>query len=156
MTHRIPRLLARAPIPLYRAGLGLLLGRRLVMIEHRGRVSGLRRYVVLEVLEHDPEGLVVVSGYGRRAQWYRNVLAHPGVRVWTGIRRGVPAEATAVPVAEVPRQLEEYRDRHPRAAKALGRTLELPDLQRDGPLPTDVGARLPLVRIEFAPSWNRT
>lgn len=78
MTRRIPRILARAPIPLYRAGFGFLLGRRLTMLEHRGRISGLPRYVVLEVLERDDDGLVVVSGYGDRAQWYRNVLAHPG------------------------------------------------------------------------------
>lgn len=125
------------------------MGRRLVMVEHRGRVSGLRRYVVLEVLEHDPTGLVVVSGYGRGAQWYRNVVAHPGVRVWTGFRRRTPAQATAVPAAEVPRRLDAYRSRHRRAAKALGRTLAIPDLGGDGPLPTDVGARLPLVRIDF-------
>lgn len=150
MSRRIPRLLARSPIPLYRAGLGFLFGRRLAMLEHVGRVSGQRRYVVLEVLQRDPDGLVVVSGYGRGSQWYRNVLAHPGVRVWTGFRRGVRARADVVPADEVPSRLEEYRRGHPRAAKALGRTLDLPDLGGDGPLPTDVGTRLPLVRVGFA------
>ncbi|HTM84573.1 MAG TPA: nitroreductase family deazaflavin-dependent oxidoreductase, partial [Mycobacterium sp.] len=38
----------RAPIWLYRARLGALLGSRLLMLEHRGRTSGARRYVVLE------------------------------------------------------------------------------------------------------------
>lgn len=152
MTRRIPRLVARAPIPLFRAGLGFLLGSRLTMLEHRGRVSGQARYVVLEVLEHDSGGLLVVSGYGRGAQWYRNVLANPDVRVWSGRRRRVHARAIPVPVVEVPARLEEYRRRHRRAAKALGRTLALADLAGDGPVPADVGSRLPLVRVEFAGS----
>ena len=50
------------------------------MFEHLGRTSGLRRYVVLEVLEHDARGFVIVSGYSRGTQWFRNVLAHPEVR----------------------------------------------------------------------------
>jgi deazaflavin-dependent oxidoreductase (nitroreductase family) len=149
MTRQIPRLLARAPIPLYRAGLGFLLGRRLTMLEHRGRTSGLPRYVVLEVLARDAQGLVIVSGYGGRAQWYRNVLAHSGVRVWTGRRRGMPAQATKIPAADVPRRLEDYRRSHRRAAAALGRTLDIPELGSADPLPVDVASRLPLVRIEF-------
>lgn len=149
MTRRIPRLLARAPIPMFRAGLGFVLGRRLTMLEHRGRVTGQARYVVLEVLERDREGLVVVSGYGRAAQWYRNVLANPAVRLWSGRRRGVPARATPIPADEIAERLEEYRRRHPFAAKALGRTLELPDLTADGPLPPDVADRLPLVRFDY-------
>lgn len=149
MTRRIPRGIARLPIPMFRSGLGFVLGRRLVMLEHVGRSSGLRRYVVLEALERDDQGLVIVSGYGRDAQWYRNVLAHPGVRVWTGFRRGVPATARPVPGDEVPARLERYREQHPRAAKALARALELPDLAGDGPMPTDTGVRLPLLRVEF-------
>lgn len=136
---------------MFRAGLGFVFGRRLVMLEHLGRRSGQRRYVVLEVLERDTRGLVIVSGYGRSAQWYRNVLAHPEVRVWTGSRRAAPARACPVPAEQVPARLEQYRNRHRRAAKALGRALQLPDLVGDGPIPVDVTTRLPLVRIEFAP-----
>ncbi|WP_329001027.1 hypothetical protein OHA18_42170 [Kribbella sp. NBC_00709] len=63
MTRRIPRRLARSPIPLFRAG------------------------------------LVIVSGYA--------------------------------------------------SGEAPARTLDLPDLAGDGPLPADMAMRLPLVRIEF-------
>lgn len=150
MTRRIPRVLARAPIPLFRWGFGFLMGGRLTMLEHRGRVTGLARYVVLEVLERDSDGLVVVSGYGRGAQWYRNIQADPAVRVWSGRRRGARATATAIPPGDVPGRLEDYRRRHRRAAKALGRTLALPDLAADRPLPADVGERLPLVLIQYA------
>ncbi|GAA1594806.1 MULTISPECIES: nitroreductase family deazaflavin-dependent oxidoreductase [Kribbella] len=149
MTRRIPRALTRSPIPVFRAGFGFLFGRRLMMLEHVGRSSGLRRYVVLEVLERDAHVLVIVSGYGRGSQWYRNVLAHPEVRVWTGRLRGGRATAEPVPADQVPARLEHYRDRHRRAARALGRTLNLPDLTGDGPVRADVGERLPLVRIEL-------
>ncbi|WP_190820398.1 PNPOx family protein [Saccharopolyspora pogona] len=57
-TH--PRWLARAPIPLYRRGLGWLLGIRIMMLEHRGRRSGQLRYAVLEVLGREPGALVLV------------------------------------------------------------------------------------------------
>src|SRR5699024_11419300 len=70
---KIPRRIARAPIALYRLGLGGLLGRRFVLLEHRGRRSGQIRQVVLETISVDPEVIHVVSGYGEQAQWLRNV-----------------------------------------------------------------------------------
>ena len=45
--------LMRLPIPLYRASLGWMLGTRLVMIEHLGRSSGERRFVVVEDFRND-------------------------------------------------------------------------------------------------------
>ena len=47
--------LLRAPIWLYRAGLGPLLGHRFVYIAHRGRRTGARREVVLEVVGYTPK-----------------------------------------------------------------------------------------------------
>jgi len=38
------RAFVRAPIGLFRAGLGWLFGSRILMLEHRGRRSGSRRY----------------------------------------------------------------------------------------------------------------
>jgi hypothetical protein len=43
------RWLVRPPVWAYRARLGVLFGSRLVMLEHTGRTSGRRRFVVLEV-----------------------------------------------------------------------------------------------------------
>ena len=72
----------RAPIWLYRAGLGFVFGSRVLMLEHIGRKSGARRYVVLEVVGHPaPEIYIVASGFGEHAQWFRNLMAHPRVRV---------------------------------------------------------------------------
>lgn len=48
------RWFVRAPIWLFRARLGFLLGSRLLMLEHLGRKSGGRRHVVLEVVTRAP------------------------------------------------------------------------------------------------------
>lgn len=148
-TKRIPRRLARAPIPLFRHGFGWLLGTRVLMLEHRGRRSGLARYVVLEVIGRTPYSVTVVSGYAGKAQWFRNVLADPAVRVWTGRRVGDAARAEILRADEARSALEDYRRRHRRAARALGKVLGIDDLTRDAELPPDIADRLPLVRLTF-------
>jgi len=88
------RWFVRAPIWLYRTRLGVVFGSRLLMIEHTGRTPGLRRYVVLEIVDRPSPGrYVVVAGFGRRAQWLRNVEANPQVRVYLGSRAPVAAVA---------------------------------------------------------------
>jgi deazaflavin-dependent oxidoreductase (nitroreductase family) len=145
--RRIPRWIARAPVSLFRARLGFLAGGRMVMVEHRGRRTGLSRLVVLEVVGSTESGVDVVSGYGGAAQWYRNVLADPHVRVWIGRHAGAPALARPLPGPETRRVLEAYRGRHPRAARTLGRLLDQDDLRTGSELPEDIGDRLPVVRI---------
>lgn len=44
------RRVARAPISLYRVGLGFVFGSRMLMLEHVGRRTGARRYVVLAAI----------------------------------------------------------------------------------------------------------
>lgn len=119
------RWMVRAPIWLYRARLGALLGSRLLMLEHTGRSSGLPRYVVLEVVDHpDPLRYVVVSGFGERAQWFRNVRADPRVRVQVGSRRPVAAEAVLLDPTAASEALSRYAAAHPRAWSALRPVLE--------------------------------
>ncbi|WP_067825654.1 nitroreductase family deazaflavin-dependent oxidoreductase [Actinomadura kijaniata] len=119
------RRLARAPIHLYRAGLGAVFGARLLMLEHTGRVTGARRHVVLEVVDRPaPDTYVVVSGFGERSQWYRNVLADPDVRVSTGLRRGVPARAVPMPEQESAETLRRYARARPRAWRNLRAVIE--------------------------------
>ena len=68
--------MVRAPITLYRHGLGWVFGRRVLMLEHTGRRSGQARFVCLEVVERPgPDRVVIVSGFGERAEWYRNLHA---------------------------------------------------------------------------------
>ncbi|MFY1672720.1 nitroreductase family deazaflavin-dependent oxidoreductase [Plantactinospora sp. WMMB334] len=120
---RLHRLLARAPIWIYRLGLGGLLGRRLVLLTHTGRSTGRERQVVLEVIgRYDDQGYLVASGYGSRAQWYRNVVAEPRVSFQVGWRRH-SGTARPLPPDESGRRLRDYARRHPRAAAWLMRTI---------------------------------
>ena len=76
----------RGPELLYRLGLGWVLGRRFLLVTHRGRKTGSIRQTVLEVISYDrsTRESVVVSAYGPRADWYQNVRAEPALRVRTG------------------------------------------------------------------------
>ncbi|NEE02088.1 nitroreductase family deazaflavin-dependent oxidoreductase [Phytoactinopolyspora halotolerans] len=119
------RWLVRAPIWLYRARLGFLFGSRALMLEHIGRNSGLRRYVVLEVVsQRGPDRCVIVSGFGPSAQWFQNVLAHPQVRVSVGLRYRVPAEARQLGAEGAKTVLAGYAARHPKLWKTLEPVLD--------------------------------
>jgi hypothetical protein len=59
------RAVARAPITLYRRGLGWVFGPRVLMLEHTEHRSGQARFVCLEVVDRPaPECVVIVSGFG--------------------------------------------------------------------------------------------
>src|SRR5262245_46842098 len=135
--------LVRAPIWLYRAHLGFLFGRRMLLLEHIGRKSGARRYAVLEVIDHPgTDEYVTVSGFGERSQWYRNVVANPSVRVSVGLRRNVPAIATPLTHEAAEETLDRYAERHSRTwrtlQEAMAAALDTPDL------------RLPMVRLDLS------
>src|SRR6516164_2580056 len=73
------RSLFRVPVYLYRLKYGWLLGHRFLLPIHVGRRTGLRRHTGLEVLEYRNEGpeAVVMSAFGRAADWLRNIEATP-------------------------------------------------------------------------------
>lgn len=123
--RRLSRALVRAPILVYRCGFGWVFGRRLVLLTHIGRTTGRPRHVVLEVVGRGPTAgsYVVASGYGVRAQWFRNVVAHPEVTYQVGRRRR-DGWAYPLPSAESGRGLAEYAARRPRAAAGLMRMLD--------------------------------
>ena len=83
------RRLFRAPVHLYRWRCGWLLGHRFLLLIHVGRRTGLRRRTVLEVVEYRKEGpeAVVISAFGRNADWFRNIAATPDPEVVIGSRR---------------------------------------------------------------------
>lgn len=113
------RWIVRAPIPLFRAGLGWLFGGRFVMVEHIGRKSGEPRYVVLEVIERETNALRVASGHGPRAQWLKNLAANPAARLWVGRSKGVPAAARILPASDAAAVLARYARVHPDAWEHL-------------------------------------
>ncbi|XAS75211.1 nitroreductase family deazaflavin-dependent oxidoreductase [Dermatophilaceae bacterium Sec6.4] len=140
------RWFVRAPIWLYRAKLGFLFGSRLLMLEHVGRTSGLRRYVALEIVDHPAPGrYVVVSGFGEKAQWFRNVRANPQVRVYLGSRPPAVATAHRLDEADSAASLGRYATTHPRSWAKLR-----PVLERTLDTRIDVNhARLPMLAIDL-------
>ncbi len=138
------RRFVRAPIYLYRAGLGFLLGHRMLMLMHLGRKSGARRYVVLEVVERpSSNSYVVASGFGSQAQWYRNVRAQPRVGISVGFGMGRPARAVPLTDEEVAGTLQRYQRDRPRTWAALKGMIES---ATGRPVTT-----LPMVRFELDP-----
>jgi len=93
---RLGRLFARTHAVLYRLAIGRLLVPRTLLLTTRGRRSGKPR---VTPLVYEPEGdtFYVLSVGGTRADWYRNVLAHPEVTVQVGRRR---LAATVTPVLD--------------------------------------------------------
>ena len=66
-----------APNGLYANGFGWLLGRRFLRLSHTGRRSGRTFHVVLEVVRYNRSTgeATVISGFGDRADWVRNLRA---------------------------------------------------------------------------------
>lgn len=114
------RFLFRAPMYLYGAGLGWMLGHRIMLLHHTGRVSGKQRQAVLEVVEHDrtDDSFVVASGWGPTAAWYRNVVHHPDVTIQVG-RRTLPVRAVQLNEDEGADIFARYAAHHRMAAKYL-------------------------------------
>ena len=116
----LTRMLFRAPVYLYRAGLGWMLGNRILLLHHIGRVTGKERQVVLEVVEHDPadNSFVVASGWGSTAAWYRNVVHRPDVTIQVG-RRIIPATAVKLTADEGAEIFAGYAMKHRMVARFL-------------------------------------
>jgi deazaflavin-dependent oxidoreductase (nitroreductase family) len=117
----ILRLVMRLPILLYRLHLGWLLGKRFLLLEHRGRRSGILRKAVIEVVDYDPqeETYVAAAAWGRRSDWFLNILAEPDVHVTVGAHR-FPATARQLSNEEAEQHLQTYSVRHPFAFKQIG------------------------------------
>lgn len=118
----LKRLLFRAPILLYNAGLGGMMGSRFLLLNHTGRKRGQPRQTVLEVVDYDPESgtYFVASGFGNKLDWYLNVLKTPDVAIQVGSKT-VPAKARALTADESGRAIVDYAQHNPRAAKQLMR-----------------------------------
>jgi deazaflavin-dependent oxidoreductase (nitroreductase family) len=120
----LKRFFFRAPIFLYRIGLGGLLGKRFLLLNHIGRKSGKVRQTVLEVVNHDKETdtFYIASGFGKKSDWYLNILENPEINIQVGWRK---MAVTAVPLTseESGQAMVDYAHRHPTAAKNLGKLI---------------------------------
>ena len=105
MTSPWLRRLLSAPDVVYRLRLGFLLGRRFLRLTHRGRKTGRLYRTIVEVVHFDDarHEAVAMSGWGRKSNWFRNVVAGGAVEVEIGrdhfapdVRVFKPVEAAAV------------------------------------------------------------
>ena len=121
------RLLFRLPVHLYRLNLGWLLGHKFLLLIHRGRNSGRVYQTVLEVVRYNPatREIVVLSGWGERSDWYRNLKASPALEVGTGRQRYVPEQRFLAP-EENHAVISDYARRHPLAFRFLARVFDYP------------------------------
>jgi deazaflavin-dependent oxidoreductase (nitroreductase family) len=112
------RLLARAPIWMYRLHLGRLFGHHALLLTHRGRKSGKPRQAVLEVVRYDPvtRESVVFAGWRGETDWHRNLEGHPALRVQTAGDSYVPVHRFLSP-EETERVLAAYVARYPWLAR---------------------------------------
>jgi deazaflavin-dependent oxidoreductase (nitroreductase family) len=121
------RLAVRLPILLFRMGLGPLFGKRLLLLHHTGRVSGLRRQAVLEVVDHDPArgSWTVASGFGPKAAWYQNLLHQPQAVIQFGNRHYAVTAHFLTP-EESGDIMARYATEHPRLARRLCAFMSFP------------------------------
>ena len=112
------------PIHLYKHRLGWLMGHRLLLLTHRGRKSGRIRQTPLEVIRYDPatEESVVVSAWGEKADWYRNVKANPALEIQSGHGRYLP-EQRFLSSEETYTEISDYERRHPWLVRTIPRWL---------------------------------
>ncbi|MFH9610664.1 nitroreductase family deazaflavin-dependent oxidoreductase [Streptomyces sp. NPDC017448] len=146
------RRLARLPPAFYRVGLGPVFGRRLLLLHHVGRVSGLDRRVALEVVEHDREegSWILASGFGPEAAWYRDLRAAPKTTIQVGNRHY--AVTAHFPSAEEGGEImARYAPAHPRTARRLCAFMGFDVADGGADSYRRAGRGIPFVRLDAAP-----
>jgi deazaflavin-dependent oxidoreductase (nitroreductase family) len=117
----ILRTLFRVPLVLYQLALGRVLGHRFMLLVHNGRRSGRAHQTVLEVVHYDPRTResIVCSGWGTRADWYRNILSSPPLQMRTaGEQYDSPAFRVLAPQDNYA-VVADYTGRLPTIARSL-------------------------------------
>jgi deazaflavin-dependent oxidoreductase (nitroreductase family) len=158
-TRRLPtprgilRWLLRLPIHLYHLRLGWLLGERFMLLEHLGRKSGRWHTVVIEVIGHDrgTDTYFAASGWSLRSDWYRNILAHPEVKLSTGRRRRLAAVANVLEAKPAGDRLVEYARKHPFAMKELAGVMGYPKRGTEADIRA-IAESLPIIGFRISPS----
>jgi len=122
--HGLTRLMMRLPIWLFRMHLGWMVGERFLLLTHTGRSSGVPRQTILEVLQHETasDAYYVLSGWGDKADWLRNVEKTPEVIITVG-HRHVHACAVRLGSEEAERAILAYAKRNPLAMRVLPRMM---------------------------------
>ena len=116
----------RAPIWFYHMGLGGLLGKRFLLLNHIGRKSGQSRQAVIEVVKIDSQTNTYysVSGFGEKAHWFQNIMHTPDVNIQVGSRK-MSAHAEQLSMEDGEAILSDYAQQHPTAMRELSKFLTI-------------------------------
>lgn len=114
----------KAPNAVYERGWGRLLGHRFLQLTHVGRRSGRTFHTVLEVVRYDPATgeATVLSGFGPRADWLRNIEAGGEAQVSFGAGPRTAAYRL-LSLDEAERVLADYERRNRLVAPLVRRLL---------------------------------
>ena len=122
----------RLPLKAYQHHAGPAMGRTFVMFTHMGRKTGQPHQTVAMVLyDNKTTGeAVICAAWGPRTDWYRNVQAHPAVKVQMGGDTFTPqqrflTEQEAFDVAT------HFRCEHPHRLRFFSTVLSWGDLRDD-------------------------
>lgn len=110
----------KAPKLVYNLGLGWVFGHRFLLLTHQGRKSGLIHQTPLEVVRYDPstQTSIVISAWGEKSDWYRNIREKGALQIETGRDRYVP-EQRLLTADETDQELALYRQKHGPSARVL-------------------------------------
>ena len=114
---RATRSLMRLPVPIFRRRGDAIFRGRLLLLRHRGRHSGRMHETVLEVALDRGSEIVVISAWGRRSDWYRNVEVAGAQEIVLRGRRHSHPRHRLLEDDEVVNVVREYRREHPLTAR---------------------------------------
>ena len=122
----------RLPLKAYQHNAGPAVGRTFLAFTHVGRTSGRAYQTVAMVLRHDPASgeAVIVAGWGPQTDWYRNVQAHPAVRVQLGGQTFTPQQRFLTD-EEAFHVVVQFRREHPHRVRFFSAVLGWGDLRDD-------------------------
>lgn len=120
----ISRFFYRFPILFYKWGLGGIFGKRMLLLNHKGRKSGLSRKAVLEVVNHNPKTntYIINAGFGPKSDWYQNLLVQPNASIVVG-KEQIDIQATSIHGEAGGDFLLGYSKDHPKEAKMISKLL---------------------------------
>jgi deazaflavin-dependent oxidoreductase (nitroreductase family) len=141
------RLALRLPIFFTRLGLGRLVSAsNILILTTRGRKTGQARHTAVEYRRHGSQ-LYVISAWGSRPDWYRNLLADPRVTVQQDGRQFAAVASVVNNGGEALRVLHLFRRTAPFIYDAVIARMTDERARSANTLP-DVSAAVTMVRID--------
>ena len=121
----------KAPLQLWRLGLGPLLGHHLLILTHKGRKSGRIYHTMVEF--HRLNGNIYVPcAFGPQSDWYQNINSHPLVTVQTSKGSESMSATRVTDDQEMLDVFKLFQQRDPPLTNLYLRTLDIE------PIPADV------------------